>query len=1164
LNTINLSFQGVFYLNKGNFVISRKCELHPYISALNNRVVIFDGAMGTNLESQQLAPEHFGGQALVGCNDHLNLTYPIAVEKVHRSFLEAGVDVIETNTFRSNLFTLKEYGLAGKVHEINLSGAKLARRLANEYSARGKPRFVAGSLGPTGILLSMEHGGCVVGFDDLSSAFREQALALIEGGVDLLILETQQDILEVKAAIRGINQAFETSVKWLPIQAQVTLDANGRMLLGTDISAAMVILEGMGIDVLGINCSTGPDAMRAALGVLSRNSRLPISCLPNAGIPENINGKAVYPLLPVEFVKIMTSYAAEFGINVVGGCCGTTPEHLHLLVNAIKAQPYKKRSSLSIPRISSAFQAVDLQQIPAPLLIGERLNTQGSRHFKELMLKKDYSAAVNLAREQMQNGAHALDVCTALTEDNFEVERMTALVGMLSDQVDAPLVIDATNPDVMEAALKAAPGRCVLNSINLEGSDTKARRVLGLARDYNAAVIALTIDEQGMAKTAKEKLKITQRIYSLAVDEFGLEPQDLIFDPLTFTLVSGSPDTVDAGLQTIEGIRLIKDSLHGVLTCLGVSNISFGLNPRARSILNSVFLYHSVRAGLDAAIVNPAQVQPFTQIPSEERELAEALLFNRSAQALGAFVEYFTETRNIETKEKRTSLLDLPLEERIKQRILQREKDGIIEDINTFVLSDEDRQSKALKLLNQVLLPAMKTVGEQFAQGELILPFVLQSAEVMRAATDHLETYLLKSNTLKKGRLILATVYGDVHDIGKNLVKTILSNNGFEVIDLGKQVPVETIVTRAIDEKADAIGLSALLVSTSQQMPLVVEELNRRGSNIPVLIGGAAVNQAFADRICVLPSSSPYPGGVFYCKDAFDALNTLEAPHHTDRAVSFPTSTELNPFENETAFSSPIRGSETIKIPEPPFWGYRIIKQIDLDALFSLLNHSALFRLSWGTGNAKGEKWEKYQREFTERLNEMRANLNKQPWLSASALYGYFPCQSDGDDLVIFDKPSQKRIEINRFTLPRQTSGQHLCLSDYFVPKGSNQMDAAAFQIVSLGPSSVEYVHKFQTAGDITEAYYHHGLAVQLTEAAAVWIHQRIRKELGLAAHQGKRYSWGYPAIPDLSQHRLLFNLLPAEKELGIHMTSAYQFIPEYTTAALVIHHPDAAYFRME
>ena len=997
----------------------------------------------------------------------------------------------------------------------------------------------------------------------LKEAFREQASALIAGGVDLLLLETQQDILEVKAAIHGIHLAFSDCSRRVPIQAQVTLDANGRMLLGTDISAVMAILEGMGIDIIGINCSTGPEAMRGALSILSQASRLPISCLPNAGIPENINGKAVYPLCPADFAEIMTRYAAEYGLNVVGGCCGTTPEHLRLLVNAVKKQPITHRKPNAVPRLTSAFQMVEMVQKPAPFLIGERLNTQGSREFKELMLKKDYSAAAGIARVQMASSAHALDVCTALTEDGAEAERMAALVGQLSSQVDAPLVIDSTDPKVMEAALKTAPGRCLLNSINLEDGENKARSVLALARDFNAAVIALTIDENGMAKTAKNKLAVAQRIYSLAVDEFGLEAQDLVFDPLTFTLASGSPDTADAALQTLDGIRLIKRSLPGVLTCLGVSNISYGLNPPARRVLNSVFLYHAVQAGLDMAIINPAQLEPYAQIPLKERELAEALIFNRSADALSDLASYYQGSRGNQLKEEKASLMGLPLEERIRQRILQREQAGIEGDIDAYVHSGEDQNRKALVLLNQVLLPAMKTIGEQFARGELILPFVLQSAEVMRRATDHLESYLVKSSATKKGKLVLATVYGDVHDIGKNLVKTILANNGYEVVDLGKQVTVETIVTQAIREDADAIGLSALLVSTSQQMPMVIEELNRRGMILPVLVGGAAINQAFADRIRILGDGTTYPGGVYYCKDAFDALKALENPEKDPKNASISSQTEFtSPREVHPKISFALKPAE--KIPEAPFLGAKVVSEIPLDDLFSLINRSALFRISWGAANAKGEKWEKYEHDFSERLTAMRKELVEKAWLSASVLYGYFPCQSDQNDLVIFDPTRQDKQELARFRLPRQTAGQHLCLSDYFAPQSSNRMDIAAFQIVTLGNKSTEFVHRLTADGNITEAFYHHGLAVQLAEAAAQWTHRCIRKELRLDARQGKRYSWGYPAIPDLSQHELLFRLLPAEKELGIRMTSAFQFIPEYTTAALVVHNPAAAYFRMD
>jgi 5-methyltetrahydrofolate--homocysteine methyltransferase len=1160
LKVINLSFQGGFYLYKGFVLKKRKDFTHPYLDALGKKVLVFDGAMGTNLENQRNNPGNFARNVIDNCIDHLNLSNPQAVEAVHKSFLEAGVDVIETNTFRSNRFALGEFGLAEEVREINLAGAAIARKLADQYSTPEHPRFVAGSMGPTGILLSMTNEQA--NFDEISFAFYVQASGLIAGNVDLLILETQHDILEVKAAIIGIHQAFKASARSLPLQVQMTLDANGLMLLGTDITAAIVILEGMGIDVIGINCSTGPKTMHAVLGELSRNSRLPISYLPNAGIPEIIEGKAVYPLQPDDFAEIMAAYTREFGLNAIGGCCGTTPEHLRLLVKKLKNRTPKKRNVIQIPRLASAFHTVNMQQVPAPLLIGERLNTQGSRRFKELMLAGDYNYAISLASEQVNSGAHALDIATALTENAGEKESMAILVNLISSRVNAPLVIDSTDPTVMEATLKAAPGRCLLNSIHLEGDNSKAHRVLSLAREFNAAVIALTIDQNGMAKSAEDKLVVARKIFSIAVDEYGMDAGDLVFDPLTFTLASGSTETADAGIHTLEGIKLIKKALPGVLTSLGISNISYGLKPPARAVLNSVFLYHAVAAGLDMAIINPAQLKPLTSISEKELTAAEDLIFNRNPQALIDFAALFPDDKPGQIKEKKKSPAHLPINERIRQRILLREALGIVEDIDAYIHSGGKPEDKAVELLNQVLLPAMKTVGEQFAQGELILPFVLQSAEIMQAATDHLEIYMPKNSKSKKGRLILATVYGDVHDIGKNLVKTILINNGYEVVDLGKQVPVETIVARALEEKADAIGLSALLVSTSLQMQLVVEELDRRGLNIPILVGGAAINQAFADRIEKLPGGRHYSGGVHYCKDAFDALNALE-----EKLVPKGQSSEpIDEKPERKMTSSTIRsiGIKAAIIPEPPFWGARLIDKIALDELFSLINTNALFRNSWGAGNAKGEKWDKYRHDFEVQLILLKDELSRKPWLSASALYGYFPCQSDGDALVIFNHDLQEKTEIARFNLPRQAGGEHLCLADYFLPISSNKMDVASFQIVTLGVLPVEHVHKLQAAGEIAEAFYHHGLSVQLTENAAVWTHRHINRELKLTFRQGKRYSWGYPAIPDLSQHKELFKLLLAEKELGIHLTSAYQFVPEYTTAALIVHHPEAVYFRME
>jgi len=1139
-----------------------------YLETIRQRTVIFDGAMGTSLEAQALSSRHFGGRRYQGCNDYLCLTFPEAVERVHRSFLEAGADVIETNTFRANRQTLSEFGLQAQVRQINTAAAQLARRLADSYASPRKPRFVAGSIGPSGKLLSLPQADAAqLDFLQAREVFAEQAEALLQGGVDLLLLETQQDLLELKAAVSGILLAFERTGRRLPIQAQVTLDANGRMLLGTDIAAVLAILEGLPIDCLGLNCSTGPQPMRAPLSYLSRYSSLPLSCLPNAGMPLESAQGVRYPLSPEDFAGQVAGFVNELGIEIVGGCCGTTPQHIRLLIEKLARQKKHARHFIPNPSLASAFQALAMRQEPAPLIIGERLNTQGSRAFKRLMLAQDYPAALAIAEEQLRSGAHALDVCTALTEDERECERMRRLVQLLSGRVDAPLVIDSTDAQVMEAALQATPGRCLLNSIHLEGGEQRARRVLALARQYNAAVIALTIDEGGMARSAEEKLSVARRIYRLAVEECGLRAHDLVFDPLTFTLASGSPETMDAGLQTLQALRAIKSELPGVFTSLGISNISFGFKPQARQVLNSVLLYHALQAGLDMAILNAAQVLPYPAIPSAEKELAENLLFNRHAQALADFSAHFETT---DAPDAAATLSDafenLPLEERIRQRILTRRSQGLIADLDEYIHAHgETVEEGAQEVLQRVLLPAMQKVGDQFGSGELILPFVLQSAEVMRAASDHLEQYLQKGPAAKKGRLLLATVYGDVHDIGKNLVKSILSNNGYEVLDLGKQVPAERIVEQAAAWQADAIGLSALLVSTSQQMPQVVASLQKEGLRLPLLIGGAAVNAEFAQRIQNGAAEAPYAGGVFYCADAFDALRVLDerlsSPQPAGAAVQNQAAAQTNPQKAAPSSKTQI---EPASIPQPPFLGAKVLQQLPLAELFAGLNRSALFRVSWGVKNASGEKWSQYQRDFTIKLQELQADALAKGWLQARAAYGFFRCHSEGDDLLICRADEGGAAAALRFHFPRQKSGEGLCLSDYFRDARAGPADLAALQIVSLHRAAVEYVRDLQARGEISQAFYAHGLAVQLTETAAQYMHQCIRQELGLKAGQGKRYSWGYPAMPDLSQHRLLFQLLPAQEELDIQLTSAFQFIPEYSTAALIVHHPQAAYFAAE
>src|SRR6185503_9979063 len=861
----------------------RKYTNRKYLDALEQKVLVFDGAMGTSLQKQNLTAEHFGGEQYNGCNDFLVISYPEAVETVHRSFLEVGVDVLETDTFRSNRITMAEYKLGDRVIEINETAARLARRLADEYANKtGQPRFVAGSIGPSGKLPSTNDPELSnVSFDELADTFREQAIGLIRGGVDVLLIETSQDILEVKAAITGLHKAFDETQIYLPIQAQVTLDTTGRMLLGTDVAAALAILEGMGIDVIGLNCSTGPEHMLEHIRILGGNPTLPVSCIPNAGLPLNVDGQAVYPLEPEPFANDLYEFVTKHNISVVGGCCGTTPEHLRLLIQKLDSRPATKRPLHSTPQLASAMSALDMRQDPPPTLLGERLNAQGSRKFKRLLLEEDYDSILEIAREQVDFGAHALDISCAVTERPDEAELMRKVVKKLEMGVDVPLVIDSTELDVLEIALKTAPGRCLINSTHLEAGRTKADKVFALAKEHNAAVIVLTIDEGGMAKTREKKLEVARRIYDIAVNDHRLKPEALVFDALTFTLATGDQEFIESAIETIEGIRLIKQNLPGVMASLGVSNLSFGFAPQARPALNSIMLYHCVQAGLDMAIVNPAHVTAYADIPAEEKELCEDLIFNRRADALQLFIEHFESV----TPTSESTLVDptegMTPEQRLHWKIVHRHKEGVEADIDEIInrspnASRSAQHEVAVHTLNNVLLPAMKEVGDKFGAGELILPFVLQSAEAMKKTVAHLENYLEKMEGVTKGTVVIATVYGDVHDIGKNLVKTILANNGYTVIDLGKQVPAETIITKAVEVNATAIGLSALLVSTSKQMPLIINELHRRGLKFPVLVGGAAINRRFGRRILFTEDGDIHEPGVFYCKDAFEGLETMD------------------------------------------------------------------------------------------------------------------------------------------------------------------------------------------------------------------------------------------------------------------------------------------------
>jgi 5-methyltetrahydrofolate--homocysteine methyltransferase len=1159
-----------------------------YLDAIEKKVLVFDGAMGTSLQVQNLTAEHFGGEQYNGCNDYLVLSYPEAVENVHRSFLEVGVDVLETDTFRSNRITMQEYKLQDRVIEINETAARLARRLANEYAEKtGQPRFVAGSIGPSGKLPSTNDPELSnVSFDELAETFREQAVGLIRGGVDILLIETSQDILEVKAAITGLHKAFDETQVYLPIQAQVTLDTTGRMLLGTDVNAALAILEGMGIDVIGLNCSTGPEHMREPIRVLGENATLPVSCIPNAGLPLNVDGQAVYPLEPEPFANDLYEFVTKHKISVVGGCCGTTPQHLKLLVEKLNAHPHPDRPAHATPQLASAMSAIAMRQDPPPTLLGERLNAQGSRKFKRLLLEEDYDSILEIAREQVEFGAHALDISCAVTERPDEVELMRKVVKKLEMGVDVPLVIDTTELDVLETALKTAPGRCLINSTHLESGRGKADKVFTLAKEHNAAVIVMTIDEKGMALTRERKLEVAKRIYDIAVNDHGLNPHDLVYDALTFTLATGDEEFINSAIETIEGIRLIKQNLPGVMASLGVSNLSFGLAPHGRPVLNSVMLYHCIQAGMDMAIVNPAHITAYPDIPQEEKDLAEDLIFNRRADALQRYIEYYENVTPTEQAGASNPTEGMTPEQRLNWKILHRHKDGVEADIDSLVpypltsgerIVDEGKRGenhvRAVDILNNVLLPAMKEVGDKFGAGELILPFVLQSAEVMKKTVAHLENYLEKVEGVTKGTVVIATVYGDVHDIGKNLVKTILANNGYTVIDLGKQVPAETIITKAVEANATAIGLSALLVSTSKQMPLIVNELHRRGLKFPVLVGGAAINRRFGRRILFTEDGDVHAPGVFYCKDAFEGLETMDqliVPEKREellRRVRKEGDLEMGrasqvPEHRKTAARSKIQPDP---VQHPLKWGQRVVKDMPLEIVLKRLSLNELYRLSWGAKNAHGEEWGKLKAEFDARLEKMTREALRSKWLKPQGVYGFFPCQSDGDDLVIYHPDtvnSASPDELTRFSFPRQPYDDHLALSDYFAPVDTGKLDVVAFQVVTVGQEATERFDKLQADHDYTEAYFTHGLAVQTAEATADYLHQHIRRELGIAENQGKRYSWGYPAIPELEDHKKVFALLPAvETELGMTLSAAYQLIPEQSTAAIIVHHKDAKYY---
>ncbi len=1134
--------------------------------AIARRVLVFDGAMGTQIQGEHLTASDFGGKE--GANDLLTLTRPDLIEAIHGRYFAAGCDVVETNTFGSSRLKLDEYEVGHRTYEVNFRAAILARRAAERHATSDQPRFVAGSMGPTGMLPSSSDPslGNITG-DALERIYYEQAKGLIEGGVDALILETHQDILELRAAVLAADACRRDCLRDVFIIAQPTLiDANGRMLLGTDIGSALATLERLPVDCIGLNCSTGPAEMKASVRQLAERCSHYVSVLPNAGMPENVDGQAVYKLTPDQLAAALGEFVAELGVDIVGGCCGTTPAHMRQVVERLRTLSAPRRVR---PRagseLSSAMKAVPMTLEPRPLLVGERLNSQGSRKVKELLLADDYPGLVQLARGQVEAGAHVLDVCVAMNEREDEGAQLRTLAKLLAQAVDAPLMIDSTEGDVIESALKVYPGRCIVNSINLEKSGERVRRVLPLVKRYGAAVVCMTIDEKGMAQTAERKAEIARRLVAVA-GEYGVAPDCLVFDALTFTLATGGEEYRRSAIETLEGITRIKAETPGVLTTLGVSNVSFGLAKHAREVINSVFLFHAVKAGLDLAIVNPKDLKPYPAIPEAERLLAEELIFDRRPDALARLIEHFGEKGAEKAPAPVEDLLaGKTAEQRLHLQILHRRPEGV-----ERLIDEALTRHTPVEVLNGVLLPAMKDVGDKFGSGELILPFVLQSAEVMKKAVSYLENFLEKKAGSTKGTVVLATVYGDVHDIGKNLVRTILTNNGFTVHDLGKQVPVATIIEKAVETGADAIGLSALLVSTSKQMPFCVEELHRRNLSFPVIIGGAAINRRFGYKTHFAQDGDAYAGGVFYAKDAFEGLDLVEALVDPARRAALKQEVLEKALRNKNAPAAeppPAAppGARSLvgpapHVPAPPFWGPRVVPagQIPLSDLWPRLDLNELYKLQWGV-RAKGAEYERMIREeFAPKLEALKAEALEQGWLQPKVVYGYFPCHAAGNELVILD-PVHKKAELARLRFPRQPDERLLCLADYF--RSEPGSDVCALQVVTVGDHASRLAEEASARGDYSRGLFLHGLAVEVAEALAEHWHRVVKGELGLGPDQGKRYSPGYPSWPDLTDQAQLWKLLEPEKTIGVSLTEAHQMVPEQSTSAIVLHHPEAVYF---
>ncbi|GAA0967284.1 methionine synthase [Acrocarpospora macrocephala] len=1145
--------------------------------ALSERVLVADGAMGTMLQAQDPTMDDFEGHE--GCNEVLNVSRPDIVQAVHDAYFEAGVDCVETNTFGANLAALGEYGIGDRIAEYSEAGARIARERADHWSTPGKPRFVLGSMGPGTKLPTLGH----LPYATLRDAYRDNAAGLIAGGADALIIETCQDLLQVKAAVIGAKRAVAAAGLDIPIIAQVTIETNGAMLLGSEIGAALTVIEPLGVDLIGLNCATGPAEMSEHLRYLAKHSRLPLSCMPNAGLPQLTSDGAYYPLGPSELADAHETFARDYGLALVGGCCGTTPEHLRQVVERVGGRPRAERRPRPEAGAASLYQHVPFRQDTSYLAIGERTNANGSKAFREAMLAQNWEECVEIARAQARDGAHLLDLCVDYVGRDG-VRDMKELAFRFATASTLPIMIDSTEPAVLEAGLEMLGGRAVVNSVNYEdgrGPGSRFHKIMTAVREHGAAVVVMCIEEAGQARTKADKVRIAGETIEDLTANWGMRVEDIVVDCLTFPIATGQEETRRDGVETIEAIRELKRRYPAVQTTLGLSNISFGLNPAARIVLNSVFLNECVNAGLDSAIAHASKILPMARIPDEQRQVALDLVYDRRREGydpLQRFMDLFEGVDAASMREgKAAELLGLPLWERLKRRIVDGEKKGLEADLDLAL-----QQRPALEIINDVLLEGMKTVGELFGSGQMQLPFVLQSAEVMKTAVAYLEPHMDKVEGAGKGRIVLATVKGDVHDIGKNLVDIILSNNGYEVINLGIKQPVSAILEAADDERADVIGMSGLLVKSTVVMKENLEEMNSRkiAGRYPVLLGGAALTRAYVEQ----DLAELFDGEVRYARDAFEGLRLMDAfmkvkrgetgaelPPLRERRIRTGAVLERTPVERLPARSDVAADNP---VPVAPFLGDRVVKGIALHEYAAFLDERATFMGQWGLKSARGGAGPSYEElletEGRPRLRMWLERLQTEGLLEAAVVYGYFSCVADGDSLIILDEAGGERT---RFTFPRQRRDRHLCLSDFFKSRDSGEVDVVALQVATMGRRISEATAELFAKNAYRDYLELHGLSVQLTEALAEYWHARVRSELGIGGEEslqdmlkvnitGCRYSFGYPACPNLEDQVQLFELLDPGR-IGVELSEEFQLHPEQATSALVAHHPEAKYFNV-